>query len=1087
MLYNHNVKISSHRWFDLIRSTAMGLNLQKELEPFGIASAQLLQFDRGDFRLSRYLDLTPESALRKRQTGIPLPQGVVEYEGRPILYVIRGDSLAQPQREHQNDVARLVRTLVCRADGGYLAVVGSGELVVYPLKLTAGYPKGFAVSGRDDRAPMLVPDLVSGFHLDQERERRQAGARAEALHRLLFKLLTGVSTALRESGALSSSKDNDQVLPLVGRALFARFLIDRGIINPDTFPQLYEADKPEECFGKPELAALTCAWLDDKFNGELLPMFGKEHPEYDDYLAFFRAIHSATSRVLHEVSNILYRAPDGSLMLDLDWNGIDFAHVPIGLLSEVYEDYAHKFYKSDAERESVRFTPRDIAEFTVDQAFSGLAPERRHTARLLDPAAGAGIFLVLGFRRLVAERWKVAGRPNTKEIRDILREQVRGFDINGSALTLAALSLYLTALELDAEPYPPEKLRFEKLQGTVLFNMRQEHESFPYDEHVLGSLGPLGGKAEHLNAYDIVIGNPPWTAWKGEAGRQINTYVSSMANRIIEERPQEGKSGAEEADDEYEHNDNLPDVAFLWRAMEWAKRDDAGVIALIVHGRLLFKRAAKGVKVRDALFRSVHVTGILNGAELTPMWPSLNQPFCIVFARNESPTPGSRFRFVTPALDNGTGGRYRMRFDYDSSQPVDLAAVQGQPYLLKSLFRGGTFDVSLVGRLVEMTLPTEVEVEEEDEEAAGDEEPVRSIRLLPPRAVTIGDIWNTTVGGLAGGQGFMPGSGQKTTELVALRGKQLTKEDSPGLRIECRPLKLEQFTATSLHRRRKPEIYRPPLVLLSEGFGESKETIRSRIYLEEVPLIYSRNFYGLSTAGHPDSVLLAKYLFVLTSSDLFAYFMLQTSAKLGVERRTIFMEDIKAFPIIPIEQLSSIQRKTVARIADFLSLSDNRSWTQLNRWVADLYELTDADRQVVEDTLATRMPYESSRDHALAEATVHELEAFRKSVEDILGPFFTGVGESLTVTPIDLPSRTWVAFDITSNNQATARPFDSMVPLATALGNQEGISRIFFETEERRLRVAIRNQYRYLTKTRARLCALDVIRGFGHVFPLEAT
>lgn len=1076
------VKIASFEGPDLLSSAAMGANLQEELQPFGVTPKHLLQFSRAEARLFRYLDLTPESIARKRQTGIPLPQGVVVHEDRPLLYVIRNDLLAQTPKGSRDDIARVVRTLACRGEGEYLAVVYPGELVVYPLNLSTGNPKGFAISGRDQRAPMLVSDLASGFDFDHGSQKKQARANADALHQLLFKLLTKVSTALRESGVLQASRDNDQVLPLVGRALFARFLIDRGIINPVTFQEIHQSSKPEDCFASPKLAALTCSWLDDKFNGELLPMFENPHPEYKDYLEFFEQIYTHSDRVLHELSNILYRAPDGSLMLDLDWCGIDFAHVPVGLLSEVYEDYAHRFYKDDALRESVRFTPKHIAEFTVDQAFAGIDKAKRHCAKILDPAAGAGIFLVLSFQRLFAERWEAAGqRPDTIEIRKILQKQIRGFDINGSALTLAALSLYLTALELDAEPYPPEKLRFERLLGSVLFNMRQENEQFPYKGHVLGSLGPLGGGKEHIGAYDLVIGNPPWTAWKGNEGRKINNHVTSMAKRILAER--EGDANLDNLADEYEHNDNLPDVAFLWRAMEWAKKDGVGVIGLIVHGRLLFKRAAKGANMRGALFQSMHVTGILNGSELTAMWPSLNQPFCIIFARNEMPKPSSRFRFVTPALDMGTGGQYRMRFDHEASQPIDLSAVKQRPFLLKSLFRGGAFDVELIGRLVEMTLPTEVEIDEI--ESSGED--TAPARWIPPLAVTIGDIWRD-VGGLPSGQGFMPGKGQKTTELLALRGKRLTTDDAPGLRVECVPLKLKKFTETELHRRRDPKIYCPPLVFVSEGFGETKNAIRSRIYIEDTPLIYSRNFYGFSTAGHPDSILLAKYLFVLTSSDLFSYFMLQTSAKYGVERRTILVEDIKAFPMIPVERLSSAQRRSVLKIADSLSLADSRSWAHLNRWVTDLYELTNADSQVIEDTLATRMPYESSRNHALAETTKHEVEEFRKSIESVLSPLFTSVGDSISVKPVELPTRTWLSFDIVSGNSAAiAHPFGSMLPLATALGDQEGASRIFLETGENRLRIAIRNQYRYFTKTRGRQCALDILRSYGHVFPVSAT
>ena len=84
----------------------------------------------------------------------------------------------------------------------------------------------------------------------------------------------------------------------------------------------------------------------------------------------------------------------------------------------------------------------------MDEVFDGL-PDA-HKARVLDPACGASVFLVLALRRLYREQWKHDGkRPGTKVIRELLEKKITGFDINESALKLSALSLYLTAIELD--------------------------------------------------------------------------------------------------------------------------------------------------------------------------------------------------------------------------------------------------------------------------------------------------------------------------------------------------------------------------------------------------------------------------------------------------------------------------------------------------------------------------------------------------------------------------------------------------------------------------------------------------------------
>ena len=163
--------------------------------------------------------------------------------------------------------------------------------------------------------------------------------------------------------------------------------------------------------------------------------------------------------------------PFGSV--ERNWGTYDFAHVPVGLLSQVYESFAWKWEHQTAQETSVHYTPRNIAATLVDEAFTKLP--KAHEARVLDPACGASVFLVLAFRRLYQERWKETNqRPDTKAIREILNRQLTGFDISDSAIKLAALSLYLTAIELDPKPVPPEKLRFNKLRNRVLFNFRRE-------------------------------------------------------------------------------------------------------------------------------------------------------------------------------------------------------------------------------------------------------------------------------------------------------------------------------------------------------------------------------------------------------------------------------------------------------------------------------------------------------------------------------------------------------------------------------------------------------------------------------------
>lgn len=1070
----------------------MKIDLRSELHRYGAGKDAVKLLDaKDDTSLLRYVDLFPESASRKGAATLPMPAGVVEHSDRPLMYLYRADILSKEPIESANIIAELIRGLACRGEGHYLAVVRPGELVVYPIALIESAPRPERVKADSDRAPLLISDLAAG---DAPKALKQQIANARSVHELLFELITSVAQALRDSGALSIKRERDEVLPLVGRAVFARFLIDRGIINAKTFPAIYSAGTtPEDAFSTAELAARTCEWLDDKFNGELLPLlFNIPHPTYEDYLAFFSRNKIVKGGVLHQLTNVMYRAPNGRLALTLSWEGVDFAHVPIGLLSEVYEDYAHLFYPDDALRESVRYTPRHIAEITVAQAFEGLPENNRDKARVLDPAAGAGIFLVLALQRLVAERWKATNkRPDTQDIREILNKQIRGYDINQSALTLAALSLYLTALELDPDPFPPEKLRFDRLLGSVLRNMRTAGEEYPYDRLVLGSLGDPGNPLPNEPRFDIVTGNPPWTSFAswGDKKYNFNHYVRDMMRRILGERRSDS-AVLKQITQTYEHNDKLPDTAFLWRAIEWV-RDD-GVIAFIVAGRLLFKRTDGGEVVRNALFQSMQVTGILNGALLMPLWPKINQPFCIVFARNRVPEARSRLTLVTPVLDPGPAGQFRMRIDSEARQPMELQTILERPHLLKVLTRGGRLDVDIVERIQKLS-------QTEPDEQAGEQQ--LALMPLPTRIQPIASYWyEWSNQKKLFGQGYIP-LGEKTnkqspetrrrvSELLRRDSLTLTSDDLVneygelrlGLRVSAR--QLDRFTALKLYRLAEPDIFNPPLVLVNEGFGESPKGIRARLYLGKQPLVFRRNFYGFSCAGHPKARQMAKYLFCIINSDLFGYYTLQASAKFGLERRTLLVQDIEEFPIL--HALTDRQFDAIEKVADELDLNIPTTWHAMNQQINKLYGLTSADEQVIADTLATMMPYKGAQMRARSPATASEVRIFREQLEKLLQPFFEPDGETVSVVSHPVPADGWVAFDIATTAVVSADHDETVTRIAAELADDEGASRVFLELGPGLLRVAIRNQYRYLTPSRARLCALDTLREHGRVFPMQS-
>lgn len=335
-------------------------------------------------------------------------------------------------------------------------------------------------------------------------------------------------------------------------------------------------------------------------------------------------------------------------------------------------------------------------------------------AQVLDPSCGAGIFLVLAFRRLVREKWEHGQeRPKTRDIQDILYKQLRGFDVSESALRLAALALYITAIELNASPHPPKNLKFPKnLRGQVLFRFGGKAAS-ENSSNTLFSLGSLGAEVplEFNQSFDVVIGNPPWTRLRDEESlkalnrgniakplvtetSKLNQKFTEIGRSVLKER------GFDTLAKKYENPDKNPDVPFLWRATQWAK--ESAVIAFAMPARIFGRTAGKGFEAWRAILQAVEVTGLVNGADLrkTAVWDDIDMPFSVLFLRNRLPKADHRIYYSAPIYDPALNGHARYRIDYENTYPISIARIQKQPWVLKTLSLGTWLDVEVVETLL---------------------------------------------------------------------------------------------------------------------------------------------------------------------------------------------------------------------------------------------------------------------------------------------------------------------------------------------------------------------------------------------------
>ena len=1037
-----------------------GLPLTERLAPYGFSRVIRLDEKLTSAEQLDYLDLLP-----KQSNHAPVLTAVAEHQGAALLYLVDASG------DVKSDVASLAalrRQLANRSDPAWLGVLRPGSLEIFPIGFqeTADSQPVKVIDERSTTAPLFFQSLVHGTF---EENHRLSGT--DYVFNKIFDLLTRMTTEFVPTEG-ERKPETLEVLSMAGRALFFRFLIDRRIVLESERDQICPAaSELKDAFSSAEKAAQTSAWLDATFNGDFLPLIDESIPASDrkarkeEYLRFFRRTERQTGeRVFVHLDAILrgWRATGDTVQMELDWGDLDFAHIPVGVLSQVYESFSHRADPRTARDTSVHYTPRMIAGLMVEQAFA--ATKHKSSTRVLDSSCGAGIFLVLAFRRLVREHWiAIEERPKTAVIQSILYNQLRGFDISESALRLAALALYITAIELNASPRPPQALKFPRnLRGEVLYRFGADDDgattTFP-----LGSLGSNVSR-EFDNTFDIVIGNPPWTRLrdnkddldsggdedsKKSPTDELNKVFSAIGRRVLANR------GLKDIAAGYQNPDKNPDLPFLWRAMEWAK--EGGVIALAMPARLFGRTSGKGFEAWRAVLRRVEITGLINGADLrkSAVWRDVDIPFCILFARNRQPSHDHRFYYAAPLKEPELNGRGRFRIDYEAAQPLSVEIVEEHPWILKTLAFGTWLDVELMKALSG--------IENQTLESCW--------TAWDQRRIQTGEGYNRA-----------PGLSQKFVEFLA---------DLPVFERPTETL-LEATQAktygelygknseghSSANKPRRKELFQPPLVIIPQSPGDDNR--RPRAYISDHPVAFSKSYYGYSCAGHPLAETLAGLIFLLAHSTLFDYFCLMTSRRSGFDRQTFNKEEFDALPFPNIASLSASDVAAIRSLTQRLQKNAAEPRVDLNKLIFRLYGLNPDAVQVAEDTLFSASSYRKAGKAALERTTAKTRKPFLDTLRKELEPYFDVCGENAAVKdgafqPDDW-REPWFFLSVAREGiPITINP--ALMRKAMEAANQRGCSRIIVHAPGKRgLLIGLLNQRRWWTITRARLCAQYIIR-----------
>jgi type I restriction-modification system DNA methylase subunit len=279
-----------------------------------------------------------------------------------------------------------------------------------------------------------------------------------------------------------------------------------GALNPQEFYKDFNAADPSlsGILTHPDIFVAMLAKLSTKehFNGRFFSLTNVEITSLKDIgdLKVFRMF--VEGKVYFNPSA---RHSIGQMSL---WRLYEFNYLPIELISHIYEDFLAD--ETGQKKKGVVYTPPYLVQFLIDRSMPLARPEDNF--KILDPACGSGIFLVGAFKRMIQwwrfkNNWAKPTKEHIEELKQILRNNIYGCDLEEEAVTLSYFSLGLALLDSLSPKEIWNNVHFDDLIGQNLlpgdFFETLEKKILPTD-------------------FRLVLGNPPFNSELTTWAEKIN-------------------------------------------------------------------------------------------------------------------------------------------------------------------------------------------------------------------------------------------------------------------------------------------------------------------------------------------------------------------------------------------------------------------------------------------------------------------------------------------------------------------------------------------------------------------------------------
>lgn len=483
--------------------------------------------------------------------------------------------------------------------------------------------------------------IQNGYDLsDNKMQRKSADISLIQDLKELRRILTGKSKTTH----IQSPLTYPQAHVLIAQIIFIRYLEDRAILDEAYFRDrvvrantkwqqilnappdridLLNPDIADRYFPRiladRDLSVALFRQLASDFNGDVFSTNG-------DYL-FVQQEH------LTLIQQFLWASMEAQQKLFL-W-AYQFDVIPLELISSIYEEFYHGSNKAGDIKDDngTHYTPPVLVEFMLSQV---LTAKRLETApRVLDAACGSGIFLVESFRRIVRYKMIFEGFiPDFKNLIEIVRQQIRGIEINIEAARVTAFSLYIALLDfldpphirhyLDKEGGKLPYLLYSQKQTGLHLNVILDANAF-WVENLFKQ--DTGLHDFQPGSVDVVVGNPPWGSAKKEVVED---------NIAIDWCTQNGLPVS----------DNEWSQMFIWRSVSLLR--PGGEAALLISSGTLLKSSDNAVEFKQRWTSKTMLMEVFNFVLARHVFfDNAISPFLGVVFKNSIPEPKHIIKYWT--------------------------------------------------------------------------------------------------------------------------------------------------------------------------------------------------------------------------------------------------------------------------------------------------------------------------------------------------------------------------------------------------------------------------------------------------------